>query len=422
MFSRQSAHALRRAASERCYINCALRRAESTDVHSSPASQPDNGPRIRREKTPNYPSSNRKVIFSGIQPTGIPHLGNYLGALRQWVKLQDEALPQDRLIFSIVDLHAITVAYDPEQLVQWRREMYAALLAVGLDPKRCVIFSQSEVLEHTQLMWILSCQASMGYLGRMTQWKSKLSLADNASPLDPSPSNKAALKLGLFSYPVLQAADILLYQATHVPVGEDQAQHLEFARELANGINHTFFANKKITPFIKPPQTIHSPAKRVMSLQNPIKKMSKSDPDPRSRILITDTRETIHAKIKHARTDSVAGISYDRDMRPGVSNLIDIMYYMDETKHTSPEMLAHDMFGADLSMKAMKEKVADTIDEALAEVRERFREQMARSNADVLKEVSTGAAKARSIAGDTHIRLKSAMGLRFGQRDFLKES
>jgi tryptophanyl-tRNA synthetase len=146
------------------------------------------------------------VIFSGIQPTGVPHLGNYLGALREWVKLQDESSPQDRCFFSIVDFHAITAPQEPEQLLQWRKEMYASLLAIGLDPRKSTIFCQSHVRRHTELMWILSCRASMGYLSRMTQWKSKAQLSDEAS------HQHTTSPLGLFSYPVLQAADILLYE------------------------------------------------------------------------------------------------------------------------------------------------------------------------------------------------------------------
>jgi tryptophanyl-tRNA synthetase len=151
-----------------------------------------------------------QVIFSGIQPTGVPHLGNYLGALRQWAKLQTESPSDATLIYSVVDLHAITIRQDPRQLRQWRKEMVASLLAVGLDPKRSIIFCQSAVPAHSELMWILSCNASMGYLSRMTQWKSKLALPENASPLDPS--TKTKLKLGLFSYPVLQAADVLVHR------------------------------------------------------------------------------------------------------------------------------------------------------------------------------------------------------------------
>ena len=198
------------------------------------------GPPLRRPWTRNSAqiraisqdaSRQPRVILSGIQPTGVPHLGNYLGALQQWVRLQDDAQPDTTLIYSLVDLHAITLRQDPKQLRQWKKESLAMLLAVGLDPKRSIIFHQSDVSAHAELMWILSCQASTGYLSRMTQWKEKTA---------NERENAEKLKLGLFSYPVLQAADVLVHRTTHVPVGHDQAQHLEFAREVASGFNHVF--------------------------------------------------------------------------------------------------------------------------------------------------------------------------------------
>ena len=202
--------------------------------------------------------ASQRVIFSGIQPTGVPHLGNYLGALQQWVKLQNDSSDHDqKVIYSIVDLHAITVAQNPEYLRKCKREALATMLAIGLDPQKSTIFFQSSVPEHSELMWILSCQASMGYLSRMTQWKSKLDLAENANPLEQSSTSK--LKLGLFSYPVLQAADILLYGATHVPVGHDQSQHLEFTREIATAFNH---AHGKV---LVPPQTLLCMSKHLQS-------------------------------------------------------------------------------------------------------------------------------------------------------------
>ncbi|OAL02659.1 tryptophanyl-tRNA synthetase [Phaeosphaeriaceae sp. SRC1lsM3a] len=355
-------------------------------------------------------NDNRKpnVIFSGIQPTGVPHLGNYLGALRQWVKLQNDASPDTTLLFSIVDLHAITIKQDPSELARWRKEMLASLLAVGLDPKRCIIFTQSSVKQHAELMWILSCGASMGYLGRMTQWKSKLSLPANASPLEPA-SNKDALKLGLFSYPVLQAADILLYNTTHVPVGEDQAQHLEFSRDLAIGFNHLYAADSTSQPLLTVPQTLLSPAKRVMSLAEPTKKMSKSDPKPKSRILITDSREEIHSKLRTALTDSIEGVSYDREKRPGVSNLVDLMYHFDESAATSPEALAKNF--KDLSMRALKEKVADTIDIGIRDIRGAYEELMRGDQKQLLQHAEQGAERAEEIAEGTMKRVRSAMGM-----------
>jgi tryptophanyl-tRNA synthetase len=330
----------------------------------------------------------------------VPHLGNYLGALRQWVRLQDEAAPDTTLLFSIVDLHAITVKQDPRQLQQWRREMLASLLAVGLDPVRCILFAQSSVKQHAELMWILSCGASMGYLGRMTQWKSKLQLPATASPLA---SSKDQLKLGLFSYPVLQAADILLYNTTHVPVGEDQAQHLEFTRELAIGFNHLY------APLLTVPETLLSPAKRVMSLVEPTKKMSKSDPRPKSRILITDSRHTIHDKLKSALTDSVEGVSYDRDARPGVSNLVDLIYHFDPAGAASPEELALDLKG--LSMRALKEKAADTVDASIRDIRGRYQELMGGDQKELITQAEHGAQKAQAIAESTMIKVRNAMGI-----------
>jgi len=181
-----------------------------------------------------------RVILSGIQPTGTPHIGNYIGAVHRWVQLQNEPRNQSTLLYSVVDLHALTATTPtpPDVLRRWRRESLAALLAAGIDPKRSILFYQSAVAAHSELMWILSCRASVGYLSRMTQWKSKLSLGDSATMLDERA--KSSLKLGLFSYPVLQAADILVYRASHVPVGDDQRQHLEFARECANSFNSAY--------------------------------------------------------------------------------------------------------------------------------------------------------------------------------------
>jgi tryptophanyl-tRNA synthetase len=316
------------------------------------------------------------------------------------VRLQDEAAPTTTLLFSVVDLHAITVKQDPEQLRRRRREMMASLLAVGLDPARCIIFAQSAVKQHAELMWILSCGASMGYLGRMTQWKSKLQLPANASP---TAANKDQLKLGLFSYPVLQAADIVLYNTTHVPVGEDQAQHLEFSRELAIGFNHLY------GPLLAVPETLLSPAKRVMSLADPTKKMSKSDPKPKSRILITDSRQTIHDKLKSALTDSIDGVSYDREARPGVSNLVDLIYHFDQAGAASPEELAQGL--KDLSMRALKEKAADTVDMGIRDIRERYESLMGGNQKELIAHAEHGAQKAEAIAEATMVRVRNAMGI-----------
>ena len=185
------------------------------------------------------PPASKSRIFSGIQPTGIPHLGNYLGALRPWVGLQNKRSEESpKPCFCIVDLHALTATPSRDALRQWRKETYISLLAVGLNNKKSIVFQQTDVPAHTELMWILSTVASTGYLSRMTQWKSKLGLGEDAT--FATASARSNLRLGLFSYPVLQAADILLYRADKVPVGEDQAQHIEFARSLANSFNNTY--------------------------------------------------------------------------------------------------------------------------------------------------------------------------------------
>lgn len=370
-------------------------------------------------------NANPKVIFSGIQPTGVPHLGNYLGALSQWVALQNEAATAEigaasgtptRLLFSVVDLHAITLPQEAAQLRRWRREMLAALLAVGLDPARSTIFHQSSVPAHAELMWVLSCTASMGYLSRMTQWKSKMSLPDDASAL-PADDNSgggnkaAALKLGLFSYPVLQAADILVHRATHVPVGEDQRQHLEFARECAAGFNHTYGG----TGVLVPPETIVSPARRVMSLTDPTKKMSKSDTNAASRVLITDAPAEIRKKVMRAVTDSQSGfVSYDPAARPGVSNLLEILAILGKDgdgKSRAPEEVAGDFAGSQHPLKALKERTADAVVAELRDVRERYMELLGNSDGKELDEIEAlGAEKARASAEATMKLVKEAVG------------
>ncbi|KAJ9134444.1 Tryptophanyl-tRNA synthetase [Pleurostoma richardsiae] len=350
------------------------------------------------------------VIFSGIQPTGVPHLGNYLGALRQWVRLQDEpeavvpgGVGAKRLLYSIVDLHAITMPQQADKLRQWRREALAALLAIGLDPERSIIFYQSSVPAHSELMWILSCTASMGYLSRMTQWKSKLHLAEDASLQDEKA--RSALKLGLFSYPVLQAADILVHRATHVPVGEDQRQHLEFARECATNFNHAF------GPHLVAPETILSPARRIMSLQQPNQKMSKSATDPRSRILLTDTPAEIRKKIMGALTDSTNAVSYDPVNRPGVSNLLELLSIFGEGNGgKSAAELAEEMGSSNLGQ--LKARVADAVLEGIGGVRERFLDFLERDDGKYLDRVEAeGARKANASAQETMELVRAAVGL-----------
>ena len=245
-------------------------------------------------------------IFSGIQPTGNLHLGNYLGAVKNWVGLQADF----DCIFCIVDLHAITVPQNPAELRQSTREVAASYIASGIDPERCIIFNQSTIAGHAELAWILACLTPLGWLNRMTQFK------------DKAGKNRDSVGLGLYAYPVLMAADILLYKATHVPVGEDQKQHLELARDIAQAFNRQFDTDY----FPLPEPQILGPAARVMSLRDGTKKMSKSDESDYSRINMSDSAETIALKIRKAKTDPMplpASIE-ELEIRPEAANLIGI--------------------------------------------------------------------------------------------------
>jgi tryptophanyl-tRNA synthetase len=286
--------------------------------------------------------------------------------------------------------------------LRWRTETFASLLAVGLDPKKSNIFFQSQVVQHTELMWLLSTIASAGYLSRMTQWKTKLDLSEDTSMGETKSTKK--LKLGLFSYPVLQAADILLYDATHVPIGADQTQHLEFTRNLARSFNSQY--GRVNNPFIEP-KAIFSPAKRIMSLTDPAKKMSKSDPDANSRILITDKAEVIHAKITAAVTDSEDGISYNVETRPGISNLLDILSHC-SSKGLSPTELAEGC--QNLSKKAFKALVADSVVTCLAGIRERYESILANPQI-ITAAAQRGTAAARLAARVKANRVGEMMGL-----------
>jgi tryptophanyl-tRNA synthetase len=245
-------------------------------------------------------------IFSGVQPTGNLHLGNYLGAIRNWVALQRDY----DCIFCIVDLHALTVPQDPAQLKAQTREVTAAYIASGIDPERCVIFNQSAVPGHAELAWLLSCLTPLGWLNRMTQFKEKAG------------KQREEAGLGLFAYPVLMAADIILYKATHVPVGEDQKQHLELARDIAGAFNRRY----GVEFFPLPEPMIFGAATRVMSLRDGTKKMSKSDTSDYSRINMTDDAETIALKIRKAKTDPqpLPATIAEAETRPEAENLLGI--------------------------------------------------------------------------------------------------
>ncbi len=249
-----------------------------------------------------------KRILSGMQPTAQLHLGNYLGALKNWVSFQDE--PNTHCLYMVADLHAVTVEYDPKVLAQASREIAAAFIAAGIDPKKSSIFVQSSVAGHSQLMWMLATMAQMGKLERMTQFK------------DKAGKNAERAGLGLFAYPVLMAADILVYKATHVPVGEDQKQHLELSRDIAATFNTRYGTEF----FPQPEPVITGPAPRVMSLRNGTEKMSKSAPSDMTRINLTDDADLIAKKIKKAKTDPEALPEKleDLDGRPEALNLITI--------------------------------------------------------------------------------------------------
>ncbi|GAP86504.1 putative tryptophanyl-tRNA synthetase [Rosellinia necatrix] len=345
------------------------------------------------------------VVFSGIQPTGIPHLGNYLGALRQWKQLQDVAGDKDKLFFSIVDLHALTSQISGEHLRNRRRELLASLLAIGLDPQRSTIFYQSSVPQHSELMWILSCTASMGYLSRMTQFKAKI-IADNKSERNLDKLMQSTAKLGLFSYPVLQAADILVHRATHVPVGDDQRQHLEFARECVTNFNHHYKAK-----IFTPPKTITAPISRVMSLTHPLEKMSKSARRERSRILITSLPEEIERRIMAAETDMYNEVTYEPQDRPGVTNLLEI------TAQCSPHALgwtaadvADHLSGG--SLRDLKELCAKSVNREFRGIRERYEELLAHEGGRYLDDVAdAGADVARESAEETMKAVREIAGL-----------
>ncbi len=246
--------------------------------------------------------------LSGIQPTGNLHLGNYLGAIRNWVRMQDD-MPGEKLYF-LADLHAITVHNDPAELTANTREMAAALMAAGIDPDKAILFNQARVPAHAELAWLLFCTARIGWLNRMTQFKEK------------SGKNREGASVGLYAYPVLQAADVLLYQTTHVPVGDDQKQHLELARDIATKFN----LDTGTETFTLPEPTIPPTAARIMSLRDGTAKMSKSDPSDASRINLIDDPDTIMAKIRKAKTDPEALPSEEKGLegRPEAENLVGI--------------------------------------------------------------------------------------------------
>ncbi|MFD2045340.1 tryptophan--tRNA ligase [Ornithinibacillus salinisoli] len=323
-----------------------------------------------------------KTIFSGIQPSGTLTIGNYLGAIQQFVKLQDD----EDCYFCIVDEHAITVPQDRLKLRQNIRSLAALYLASGIDPKKSTLFVQSEVPAHTQLGWMLQSLSYMGELERMTQFKDKS-------------EGKEAVSSALFTYPSLMAADILLYNTDLVPVGEDQKQHLELSRDLAQRFNNRFN-----DIFTIPEVSIPKVGARIMSLQEPTKKMSKSDENEKGFISMLDTPKKIEKKIKSAVTDSEGVVKYDKENKPGVSNLLNIYASCaGESIESIKDKYAEKGYGE------FKQGVADAVISVLKPIQDRYNELI---NSELLDEIlDEGAEKASFTANKTLAKAKKAMGL-----------
>jgi tryptophanyl-tRNA synthetase len=326
----------------------------------------------------------KKTVFSGIQATGSLHLGNYLGAISNWVKMQE----QYDNYFCVVDLHTITVPQDPEVLKANIKEVAGLLFAAGIDEKNSVLFVQSYVQAHSELAWIFNCITPMGWLHRMTQFKEK------------SEKQKDEVSVGLFDYPVLQAADILLYDAHLVPVGADQKQHVELCRDIAQRFNYRYG-----DLFVLPEPYIPQVGGRVMGLTNPEKKMSKSEDNKNDAIFLLDSPDEIRAKIKKATTDSQREICFDEN-RPGVTNLLTIYELLTGTSRVEIE----DHFSAK-SYKDLKEQLAEVVIESLRPLQERYR--AITSDEGMLNAMlSRGAERAAEQAARKMDQVHTSMGLR----------
>ena len=328
----------------------------------------------------------RKRVLSGVQPTGGLHLGNYLGAIKNFVPLQEKY----ESLFCVVDLHAITIWQDPGDLAAKKCEVAAAFIASGIDPDRSIIFNQSNVPEHSQLSWVLNCVARMGWLNRMTQFK------------DKAGKNKENVSVGLFSYPVLMAADILIYKATHVPVGEDQKQHLELARDIVLKFNNDY--KKEVFPLPEP--IILKKAARIMSLRDGTKKMSKSDTSEFSRISLMDSNDDIEKKIKKAKTDSslITSNLKDLEKRPEALNLLKI--YSSITK-TNLEKTLKEMEGMDFSK--FKKNLSDALIATICPIGKKIK-HLNKDKAQLLAILNEGTEKAKSIADKNLKEIKEIVG------------
>ncbi|KAK7153959.1 hypothetical protein R3I94_007349 [Phoxinus phoxinus] len=325
-------------------------------------------------------------VFSGIQPTGVPHLGNYLGALENWVALQDE---YSTVMYSIVDLHSITQPQDPQILRDNILDMAASLLACGIDPTRSILFQQSQVAEHAELAWILGCLTSMPRLRHLPQWKMKSMEKNEGS-------------VGLYTYPVLQAADILLYKSTHVPVGEDQIQHLELAQDLARIFNNQY------GEFFPEPRALLSVTRKVKSLRDPSSKMSKSDPQKLSTVFLNDTPDDIALKIRRAVTDLISEVTYEPESRPGVSNLVSIHAAVSGQSVEEVIRLAKGM-----DTGQYKNVVAEAVVEKLQPIRLEI--QRLRADRGHLESLlAKGAEKARGLAVPVMTEVRKLVGFYYG--------
>ena len=323
-----------------------------------------------------------KRVFSGVQPTGNIHLGNYLGALKQFVELQDD----HECIYCIVDMHAITVPQDPKELREHILDVAALYLAVGVDPKKSIVFVQSDVPGHAELSWVLTCNSYTGELSRMTQFKDKS-------------KNKESAPTGLFSYPVLRAADILLYDTDIVPVGNDQKQHIELCRDIATRIN-----NKYKKTFVVPEGRFLKEGARIMALDDPTKKMSKSAENIHSRISLLDEPSKIKKSIMKATTDSDGVVRFDAENKPGISNLLNI--YSVLSGMTIPELETR---YEGKGYGDFKKDLVDVVVEALAPIKKNYEE--IRHSEELIKILKDGAVRADAIAQKTMKRVKDNFGL-----------
>jgi tryptophanyl-tRNA synthetase len=333
-----------------------------------------------------YRSAPTVRIFSGIQPTGRKHLGNYIGAIRQYVEGQDRG---DPAIYCIVDLHAITVPYEPAELRSGLYDLTATLLASGLDPDRCVLFRQGDVQEHTELCWLLSSVTAIGELNRMHQFR------------DKSLAQRELVSAGLLFYPVLQAADVLAYRAGEVPVGEDQREHLELMRDVARRFNARFGEDVLVVPEHRIPEV----GARIMDLQDPTRKMSTTGTSPEGTVYVLDEPGEVEKKIRRAVTDSGGEIVRGPD-KPGVTNLIDILA---AARGVAPAQIEREMQSA-RGYGDLKAATAEAVVDMLAPVRERYGDL--RADEDRLETVlAEGAEKARAMARETLADVRSVMGV-----------